>query len=111
MLQYTPSPPATRPNVRVISGRHDLCRAKTKKHRAQIALAVIDGARLYDLTKKQIAKLCDVSTSTISRARNGGIKRRTLADRIERATEAELIEVTRQLGPEWVWTRMVMPAI
>ena len=54
MLQYTPSPSATRPiRVRVISGRDDLSRAKTKKQRAKIALAVIEGATLYDLTKKQ----------------------------------------------------------
>lgn len=106
MKHYLAPPSAA---SRIVSGR-DLARARTKKQRIGVALAIADaGGRIDGLSKGQIAKLCGCSTSTVAHGRKAGAP--TLAERLANVSHAELADIGHQLGAEWLWMNLVEPVL
>jgi len=107
--------------VRRVSGQY-LARAHlTRKQKAELAAALIDGsAEIFPPTVKQAAMLVAVPVVEVTKARRNGKPKRdgssntpteTLAEHIARSSLAERIEAARAIGIDVVWDTMIAPVI
>jgi hypothetical protein len=124
MLTYSEtvnSTSATERSVRRISGQY-LARAHlTRKQRAELAAALVEGSvEVSPPTVKQAAMLAAVPLVYVTKVRRNGKPKRngssstpteTLAEHIARSSVAERIEAARAVGVDLVWDTMVAPVI
>jgi len=105
--------------VRRISGQY-LARAHlSRRQRAELAAALVDGSvEIFPPTTKQAAMLAAVPVVEVTKVRRNGKPKRssskdteTLAEHIARSSLAERIEAARALGVHIVWDTMVAPVI
>ena len=121
MLTYleTANSTSTTKPVRPVSGQY-LARAHlSRKQRAELAAALVDGSvEIFPPTAKQAAMLVAVAVVEVIRVRRNGKPKRsaprtteTLAEHIARSSPAERIEAARTVGVDLVWDTMVAPVI